>query len=327
MRWLKNLAKVLISVGLLGYLVITSDPQQIVNVLGNVIRSEGLPFLLLAIAITMVSIGLMTVRWRSLLHQYEVGISSSRLYGFYLVGLFFNNFLPTSIGGDIVRIYSAAADSDNRTAAFASVIIERIMGIAATLFLAITSLYYVSHYFQDQRILLVSVFLLIAIITFFVMITRERPVLWLLRIFDKFTLLNLGEKINKLIEAMHFLRDRRRVFVWVFFLSVLSQAAIVLMNYALCLALRIEVELLYLFLVVPVTFLLTMLPSINGLGLRDGGFVFLLGKMGVSSAASISLALLNVIVPMVISLWGAVLFAVQRKSKGLKDVKAIKEDF
>lgn len=326
MHHLKTVAKAVISIGLFSFLVYTSDPQQILNILGNIYSNNGLVYLLLAVVTSILSVFLMSLRWKIILAHYSINLGLSRLFGFYLVGLFFNNFLPTSIGGDIVRIYKIIGDSDQRTASFSSVIIERLVGIAATLFLSITSLYYVSHYFKDDRILYTSIILFSLIIVFFFLITRNRPFEFLLKIFDKVTVLNIGEKINKLMEAIHLLREKRRIFVWMFLLSVFAQIAIVFMNYAAVLALDIEVDLLYLFLVVPVTFMITMLPSINGVGLRDGGFVFLLGKIGVSGAAAISLSFMNVLVPMIISLWGGLLFFIQRKKSNIKKVETIEKD-
>lgn len=326
MRHFKTIIKALISFGLFSYLVYTSDQSKIIEILSNIYKANGLLYLSFAVLAGLLSIFLMTIRWQVILKAYDQHFSLRELFEFYLIGLFFNNFLPTSIGGDIIRIYKVVGDNEDRTAGFASVILERILGIASTLFLAITSLYYVSHYFEDDRILYTSVVLFVLIVGFFVLITRRRPFEFLLNLFDKFTLLNIGEKINKLIEAFYFLKERRRIFIWVFVLSFFSQVSIVLMNYAVVLAMDIDVDLTYLFLVVPVTFMLTMLPSINGVGIRDGGYVFLLAKIGISRAAAISLSFMNVLIPMFISLWGAVLFLTQRKKTTISEVKAIEKN-
>jgi hypothetical protein len=71
---------------------------------------------------------------------------------------------------------------------------------------------------------------------------------------------------------------------------------------------------------VTVTFVLTMLPSINGVGIRDLGYVTLLSKVGVSNAAAISLSFLNLLLPMVISIWGAVLFILQKRKSTVGEI-------
>lgn len=317
---LKTIIKIVISLGLFTYLVYKSEPKRIIEILGNVYKGDGLIYLSIAVSFGLLSILLMSIRWQIVLNNYDVKISVKRLSGFYMIGLFFNNFLPTSIGGDIVRIYRVIGDTDNRTASFTSVIVERVLGIAATLFLAITSLFYVSHYFSDDRILYTSIILFGLIVSSFILVTRKKPFEFLIKVFDKITLLNIGEKVHKLIEAIFILKEKRRVFIWVFILSILSQVAIVFMNYAVVRALDIQVDLSYLFLVIPITIILTMLPSINGVGVRDGGFIFLLSKVGVSGAAAISLSFMNVIIPMVLSIWGGLLFLVQRKKFKINEV-------
>ncbi len=320
MRYLKTVVRAVISLGLLGYLVYIADPHKISKVLLKVVQNNGLINLTLAALCLLLAILMMAIRWQVLLNQYEKKWPVPRLYGFYLIGLFFNNFLPTSIGGDVYRIYKVSEDKKDRTIGIATVLTERMLGIAATLFLAIVSLYVVSQYFHNERLLYASLTLFIAISLFFFIMTRNRPFKLLLLLFSKITFFNIGEKINKLFETIHALRTRRRIFAHVFLFSLLSQISIVFMNLFLARALSVHIDLGYLFLVVTVTFVLTMLPSINGVGIRDLGYVTLLSKVGVSNAAAISLSFLNLLLPMVISIWGAVLFILHKRKSTVGEI-------
>lgn len=322
MRHFKTVIKAIVSLGLLGYLVYIADPVKISQVLSMVVRNKGILNLGLAAAFMFFALFMMTIRWHILLKRYKAEYPVHHLFGYYLIGLFFNNFLPTSIGGDIYRIYKVSDDTRGRTVGFATVVTERMMGIAATLFLAIVALYFVSQFFHDPRLLYISVILFLMISLFFFIMTRNRPFRLLLWIFDKITILNIGERINKLFEAIHELRTKRRVFAYVFLLSILSQMSIVFMNFFLAQALSIRIDLSYLFLVVTVTFVLTMLPSINGVGIRDLGYVTLLSEIGISNAAAISLSFLNLLLPMVISILGAVLFVIQKKRSTMGEIDA-----
>lgn len=323
----KNLSKIIISLGLLGYLIYEAEPRKIFQVFANVQAGHGLTYLALAFTFMIISIFFLALRWHSLLHWYGAEIRVARLYGFYLIGMFFNNFLPTSIGGDIYRVYKAVDETNDRTSSFASVIIERIMGIAATLLMAIVALFYLSQEFRNKRLLYMSVFLFIAIILFFFIMIRNRPFKLLLRLFDKFTIFKIGEKFNKLFEAIHVFRHRRRVLLYVFFFSLLSQISIVLMNYSVVRAFSLHINLSFLFMVIPVTFVLTMLPSINGVGVRDLGFVSLLSRVGISNAEALSLSFMNLLLPMIISMWGAVLFMIQKRKSKLGGVDVVETSF
>ncbi len=322
MRYLKNILKALISLSLLVYLVYEAEPQKIIKVFNDVDFAASFWYILAAFLCVILWIFFMVLRWKVLLTGYNYQVSFSRLSSFYLIGLFFNNFLPTSIGGDVFRIYKIVEEIGDRTIGFASVIIERMLGIAATLLLAVFALFMISQQFHSARLLYISIFLLLSISAFFFIVVRNRPFKILLRIFDKLTFFSIGEKFNKLLEAIHYFQDRRRILLYVLFYSLLSQIAIVYMNYFFVKIFALNVDLSYLFVVVPVTFLLTILPSINGVGVRDLGFVSLLSRVGVIKAAALSLSFMNLIMPMLISVIGAVLFITQKRKTKSGEINA-----
>lgn len=323
MRYLKTALKAVISIGLLAYLIYIADPDKILDSFSKILDSNGLVYLVIAVISALLSVLLMSFRWQVLLKGYSLNLGLFKLYGYYLIGMFFNNFLPTSIGGDVIRIYKVVNEVDDRTVGFASVIIERMMGIAATTSLAIFSLFFISQQRHNQKLLIFSLALFLAIFLFFYLLMRNRPFIFLLKLFDKFTMFKIGEKFNKLLEAIHYFREKRRILGYVFIFSLASQIAIILMNWFLVKAMDLPVDLIFLFMLVPVTFILTMLPSINGIGIRDLGYVGLLSGIGVSNAAAISLSFLNLLLPMLISSVGALLFIIQKNKTKLGEIDAL----
>ncbi len=316
MRILQNVLKIVISLGLLGYLVYRADPARLFSVLSNITEKNGLLYLALAFGLMVVAVWFLALRWAVLMKSYRFPLKTSQLFGFYLIGMFFNNFLPTSIGGDVMRIYKLISVTADRTSAFASVIIERLMGIAATLFMSIWALIYISQQFHDWRLLFAAIVLFLLIMAFFAMLLRDWSFRIILRIFEKFTIFKIGEKFSKLFEAIHYFQDHRTVLWQVFLFSSVSQFLIVTMNYLIALAFNIQVSFGYLLMVVPISFVITMLPSINGIGIRDLGFVGLLAQIGVSTAEALTLSFMNLIIPMILSTIGGILFVVQ-KSKAM----------
>ncbi|WP_456408708.1 lysylphosphatidylglycerol synthase transmembrane domain-containing protein [Caldithrix abyssi] len=312
MRHVQNILKIIISLGLLGYLVYRAEPARLISVLSNITEKDGVAFLVAAFLLMLLAVFFLALRWRVLLKSYGFHLKTSQLFGFYLIGMFFNNFLPTSIGGDIMRIYKLISVTDDRTSAFASVIIERLMGIAATLLMSIFALIYISQQFHDNRLLIVAVVMFLAIMIFFTLILKDRSFNIILKIFDRFTIFKIGQKFNKLFEAIHLFQEKRMVLMEVFMLSFISQFFIVSMNYLVAVAFSIPVSFGYLLMVVPISFVLTMLPSINGIGIRDLGFVGLLAQVGISTAEALTLSFLNLIIPMVISTAGGLLFMLQK---------------
>lgn len=319
MKYLKNILKILISAGLLGYLIYRADPENIFQVFSGMAHVNGFTYLGLAVFFQLLSIFIMALRWQKLLQGYGHRLGLRNLSSYYLIGLFFNNFLPTSIGGDVMRIYNVVDETGDRTSGFASVIIERIIGIAATLSLAILALFFISQQVNSPKLLWITILLFIGIIFFFVFIILNKPFELMVSLFGKLTIFKIGEKLSKLFEAIHFFKARRRILLYVFLYSLASQASIILMNYYLVRAFNLQVDLMYLFLVVPVTFVMTILPSINGVGLRDLGYVSLLARVGVSGAAALSLSFMNLFIPMLISISGAVLFVIHKRKSNKGD--------
>ncbi|MEJ2053196.1 MAG: lysylphosphatidylglycerol synthase transmembrane domain-containing protein [Calditrichaceae bacterium] len=320
MRFVKFAFRFLISAGLLFYLLYYVGLQAIADEFNNILVHSGIVYILYALLISLISVIIMSIRWQVILRGYGYNTKWKHLFKYYLIGMFFNNFLPSTIGGDVVRVIKASEDVGNKSSTLASVIIERLMGIAATLFLTLVSLIILWQEFNNPQLLYVSAFLFIFIFLFFFSLIRNRPFLFLVRIFEMIKWFNLGEKLKKLFEAIHYFQKRRRILAYAFIYSLCSQLGIVMMNYALANALKIEVSLSYLFLVVMVTFIITILPSINGIGIREFGFVSLLGQAGVENATALSLSFLNLIVPMLISISGAVLFVVQKHKPGEEEL-------
>lgn len=313
MRIVKLAVRMIISAGLLIYLLYYVGIQAIVDEFNNILANSGFVYILYALLIELFAVVIMSVRWQVLLRGYGFKTKWKNLFGYYLIGMFFNNFLPSTIGGDVIRVFKVVDDVQNKSSALASIIIERLMGVAATLFLAFISLLILWQEFQNPQLLYVSGCFFLVIVLFFFILIRNRPFKYLIRIFDTITWYNIGDKFKRVFEAIHFFQKRRRILGYAFIYSLFSQSGIVLMNYALARALKIEISLAYLFLVVMVTFIITILPSINGIGIREFGFISLLSRAGVSNATALSLSFLNLIIPMIISLAGAILFVIQKR--------------
>jgi uncharacterized protein (TIRG00374 family) len=136
-RILLNLFRAIISFGLIGYLLYIADLPKLLNILSSI---DILGFVL-ALFVCLLSLLVMSLRWHILNLSHGIQTGTPQLFVFYLIGLFFNNFLPTSIGGDLARVYYLAKDSGNRSASIGIVFLERIIGLLATLTLAFISLY------------------------------------------------------------------------------------------------------------------------------------------------------------------------------------------
>ncbi len=98
------------------------------------IRQISLPVFLLALASLLVSRIFVIVRWHILLRSGGVAIPFARTTELTLTGLFASNYLPTTIGGDVVRLGGAMQLGFDRAVCLASIVADRVLGMAGMVF-------------------------------------------------------------------------------------------------------------------------------------------------------------------------------------------------
>jgi hypothetical protein len=183
------------------------------------------------------------------------------------------------------------------------------------------ALLFMARHSESHVLLPTAAGLIVAILIFFLFIfypNLSRP---LNPLIDSLKIYRLGERIHKFAGVLRQNNDNKSVYWKLWLISMVGQMLIIVMTYILSIGLALQIPAGYLFLVVPITFLISMLPSINGLGVREGGYVFFLGKIGVSKAGALSLSFLVVLVPLFISLLGGLLFISERKKLKIKELR------
>ncbi|MBM3856262.1 MAG: flippase-like domain-containing protein, partial [Verrucomicrobia bacterium] len=131
-RFLVLSAKITVSVGLLWLLLRRVELGQ----LWTYARSASLPWLAAALALYLLMILISAWRWKLLLDVQAVGVTGGRLVNSYLVATFFNNFLPSNIGGDVIRIRDTAAEAGSKTTATTVVLVDRGIGLLGLVLVA-----------------------------------------------------------------------------------------------------------------------------------------------------------------------------------------------
>lgn len=121
--------RIAVSAGILFYLFKTQF-KNFVDV-ASALRESGVNYWFIALSLAMYWVGiyLIALRWKILLYTQKISASQPFLLGSYLVGCFFNNFLPTSIGGDIYRIYdSSKLKNSSAMKAGSIILVDRFIG-------------------------------------------------------------------------------------------------------------------------------------------------------------------------------------------------------
>jgi uncharacterized protein (TIRG00374 family) len=307
-RTLLLAAKIAVSLALLAYLFLTTDTTALLQR----VRTGDTLLLAMAVLLYLAMLALSAWRWRRLLDAQGLPVPLRHLTSSYLVATFFNNFLPSNIGGDVIRVRdSARLTGSTTTTSLAIIAIDRILGFGALYVLAVLAFALggsgVRH-LAGARVVLLGLSLLFSALAyvFFRPGSATRLMAW--------SGLDAHPWARASFEtvqaAVHVYRERMGV-VWVAFgASLAVQASAVLYYYAIAHALRIPLTLSACFLMVPLCTLLQAVPvSFNGWGLRESLFTVYFLQVGLSADSALAFSLVGAGLMVLLSLSGAVVWA------------------
>jgi uncharacterized membrane protein YbhN (UPF0104 family) len=308
-RVLVMAAKVAVSVALLAFLFSKIDTAR----LWASARKASLPWLIAALVVQAVNLILGTWRWRLLLDAQNVKVKVRTLLDSYLVATFFNNFLPSNVGGDVIRIRDTAAAMQSKTLATTVVLVDRALGLMALVFISAVGATAAARLYGSgaSPILpswLWAFFIVAAAITAPVVYAPEG----FGRLLQPLTIVHpewVGGRIDKLTAALNRFREHPGALAGCFSGAVVVQGLMVAFYLTVVYALRIPITASELAVIVPISLVVQMLPvSVNGLGLREATFSFYFSRLGLPIESAVLLSLMGAAVIMVFSLSGAAVY-------------------
>lgn len=296
------LAKIVISGLLLSWLIYSFDWIA----LRDVFMTAEPGWLFLAVLLIVISMVVSVEKWSRILRAEGINLPWLQLWKVYWIGIFFNNFLPSSIGGDGIRIVMTGRNISNVAGAASSVIIERLL---ATVGLALTGLVVLPIINSNWYVgwLFIILIIVAAGLLFFLMLGRipARAA----KSDGKFSAFVRG-----FLSHGHALRGQKKMVITVLFLSVLFQLTVVAVNYAIFRGLHVDFLSWWdLVFIIPAISAIAMVPlGINGYGIREGAYVLLLASYGVTGSVALGASLLFAVLVSFCSLYGGILWLANR---------------
>jgi uncharacterized membrane protein YbhN (UPF0104 family) len=306
--------KLTVSVILLGILLSRIDAEK----LWAGTRTASVSWLLVALAIYGITVVASVWRWRLLLKAQDVHVATNRLAGSYLVALFFNNFLPSNIGGDVIRIRDTAPQAGSKTLAAAVVLVDRGLGLMGLVLVAACGASLAGGGAAQSAVPILPVwlwagFLLAAALSAPAVLAPAGfgRLLQPLRVFHPDWIDN---RIEKLTAVMARFRERPSALVGCFGGAVFVQAATVAYYLAAAYALHIAIAPWDLAVIVPLSFILQMAPiSINGFGVREAVFSLYFARLRLPLESALLVSLVPTLLVMLFSLSGAAVYVGRRR--------------
>jgi len=300
--WVSGRAfRIVFGVGLLGLLFTWVD----LGTMAAEISALRLDLLMALVVAILAARMIGALRWYLLLRGLHRGVSYAGILRLTFVSDFIGYFTPGSLGIEALRLYGMARTTSDLALTATSMLIERMLSFLALIVLVLAALTFLLPGLPPEIGYLAWLGLAILGIALFGLMapTSRQLTLWLL---SHPRLLRVYDAAQKVHRSLDQYRARPDVLFATFAISLVAQlarCAIVAIGAA---AFGVHLSFVLFLVIVPVIALITMLPiSIAGLGVRELGFVYLFGQVGMPAEVALSLSLLIRLVMIVLAMPGA----------------------
>ncbi len=300
---LGRLLRILISLIVLIIVIASVGVERLWAVLSSV----SLGWFLVALAIHFLGLVIRTFRWAILVKSLDVHVSFGRLFYLYMAGNFFNTFLPTGIGGDVVKIVDLAPDSGGARA-FSTVFADRLTGILGTSLVALC-VAVVDPADVPPHVVALVIWITGGILVATLLLTQQKLIDRVMRHVPGWSKLLSKDKVRRIYDALTTYSPS--AIIRSTLISLPFTLTLIASQYALALSLSVVVPVQYFALFIPLTALVQMLPiSFNGLGVREGAFQALFGTVGVAGEQAVAVSLLYYVLRVITGLIGGLMYLV-----------------
>lgn len=300
---MKNLIKLLITIVMFYFLFQYVDFQNLIAILT---KSHG-GTILIALLFQLASTYLAAYRWRLIMKELVFHEKVSYYVQSYFKGTFFNQVLPSSIGGDAVRIIDLTHKGYDKKDSFYGVFVDRIVGLVGLLVLNLiaTSLFFGT--FDDSFSMLIMLITFGGISGFLALFYLNK-----ISFLANYKLLNLfhrlANRLNQLYTSKLTLIKHIIISVGVHILSILTL-------YALALSIDFHMPIEIFLIALPPVFLLTIIPiSLAGWGIREGAMVGIFMLIGADETKVLAMSILYGILLIISSLPGSYYWIKSKKA-------------
>ena len=264
----------------------------------------------LSVGIAFLTVPPMAWRWKLLLKAKGIQDRVAWLTRAYFVSYSASQMLPTSVGGDAVRIYETAKRHPGKGGPVAgSIILERALGGVATLILAGIGIALAYGNYDIGIYLWVEVaFVVLTVIAGIVLFSkRARPLLR--RFVPILKKLWVERHVRAVYEGMHSYRHNAKLLLFVTGVTLLLQAARVVSVWAGGEAVGVHLSIRPYFALGPLLFLVMLVPfTLNGVAVRESFFVSFLGKLNVSADEAFAAGFVFFLVTIALALPGVAIY-------------------
>lgn len=267
-------------------------------------------YFIFGVVVTFFGFVLSAWRWQRVLEVFDEFVSLYRLSKIYFASIFVGNILPSTIGGDVLRISRMRKILNNGSVAAASVVLDRLTGFLALPLLCLAG-FAMRPSLADIPRAWIALALAFGSLSSLVVVSIIAGSPRLAGRIKRHT--SWRRVIGSIHDGLYALTRHRKRIAGVVLAAIVYQSSVVLAVWFAELALDISIPVAATLVVVPAVSMAQVLPiSINGLGIREALLVIFLEPLGVSAARAVGLGLMWYAIVLVVSIAGAPSFAFAR---------------
>jgi uncharacterized protein (TIRG00374 family) len=231
-----------------------------------------------AIAGYFVGLAIIAVRLQFVFRVQDIHLTFRDCYHLGFVGLFYNLMLPSAVGGDVAKAVYAYKHSGKKIESATSIVLDRLLGFFATIVMATIGLIYFSKEIENSFVDS-AVYGALGVIVFFGVFFTSRRFARLFKGLAHFIPKREWKlKLAEIYHAIYGYRHHRGPVLAAVLLSFAGQVVFIAMNYWLALSISADINFWKFFILIPVISIVSMAPSIGGLGVREGCILLLFGR-------------------------------------------------
>ena len=292
----KKIASLLVRIGIsliLLVILFKFNKIDIHDLITDIQRADKL-FLAVGFAIFFFSYFLGFLRWQMLLKAASISIPLKKLISSFSGGVFFSIFLPSTIGGDIVRSADLAEHTRKAKEVIATVFLDRLSGYIGLVIVILPAILLGKDLVHDNVVFSSIAVIIALLVVVLLVLFNNRIFLVITKFLSTPGAGRVKETIKDIHQEIHIFRNRKQVIVGNLILSTFIQVISPLSIYFIACSLGLKVNFIYFLIFLPIIGAITLIPiSIGGLGLREGLFVVYFAKAGVIKQLALAMSLLS----------------------------------
>ncbi|MEW5894218.1 MAG: lysylphosphatidylglycerol synthase transmembrane domain-containing protein [Candidatus Omnitrophota bacterium] len=306
-----------LSAGLLGLLFLQMKDKER---LAELFLAADFQYLVYAFLLFALIHYLLLIRWRIFINALDLNIPWMNMSRYFFLGLFGNLFLPSAIGGDIIKAVGLCVNAEKKPRIVASVLLDRLSGFASMVIVASFGLLVGFDYLDNPAIWLMVFFMALGLIFLAAVLLNQNLYNIFCQIFCFFP------KIRTAVMQMHYdvvlLKDRKDAIVKAIALACAGQVLLALVFFLLALGMHQSVSIFFFIIFTPITCVAASLPSIGGLGFREGMLEYLLAGVGLVSGVGVGIGLLDFLFMVIVGIFGWFFFLLTKDRESVESASA-----